>query len=374
MQQIFFWSALVYWGAGFLLLWRIPALSGGQEDGVAARTVAKISVVIPARNEARNIGTLLESLSRQDAQPLEILVVDDQSTDETAEIARGCADSGVRVIEAAERPPGWTGKNWSCHCGASEARGALILFLDADTRLTSRDSLGRLAEEYRRRGGMISVQPYHVVKKAYEQLSAFFNLLAMIGSNAFSAWSKPGEATGCFGPCILMDMEAYRRIGGHEAVKSQVVDDLALCRLARGAGMAVHDYEGRSAISFRMYPGGLRDLVEGWTKNMALGAGLADPRAVILLVVWFAGMSNALLSVLTLFGSWTPAAGALILGTYALYVAQIWLQLRRVGSFRFAAALLFPVLFLFFVAIFLYSILRLKIFRSVSWKGRSIKL
>ncbi|MFW6361114.1 MAG: glycosyltransferase [Spirochaetota bacterium] len=375
LQQLFLWSALVYWLSGFLLLWRIPPVRPRQDSAKAA--VGDISIVIPARNEAGNIGVLLESLTAQQSRPLEVFVVDDQSEDGTAEIAwqYSAAAPWIRVIQAADRPGDWTGKNWSCHCGAAAAKGSSILFLDADTRLEAKDALERLAAEHSQRGGMVSVQPYHRVHKLYEQLSGFFNLIVMVGSGAFDLWSRSGDADGCFGPCILTDRNEYSAVGGHAAVRGEVVDDLALCALFRRHGLGVHCFGGRGLISFRMYPGGLRSLIEGWTKNMAMGASLSKLRNIILLVVWFTGISNALLAVAVSSGPgaaavWSAAAA----GVYGLYAVQVYLQLRRVGGFSVAAALLFPLEFLFFVGVFVYSIIRTKLFGSVSWKGRSITI
>ena len=395
LQQLFLWSALVYWVSGFLLLWRIPAVGsvrdsfvdqeGRIDPGVfsSAKRAAEnsaveaMSIVIPARNEAGNIGVLLESLTAQQSRPLEVIVVDDQSGDGTAEIVwQYTAEAGwIRVISAAQRPEGWTGKNWSCHCGAAEAKGSLILFLDADTRLEAADALERLAAEHSRRGGMVSVQPYHRIHKLYEQLSGFFNLIVMVGSGAFDLWSRSGEADGCFGPCILMNRIEYTAVGGHAAVRGEVVDDLALCGLFRRHGLAVHCFGGRGLISFRMYPGGLRSLIEGWTKNMAMGASLSKVRNIILLVIWFTGISNALLAVAVSGGAAAVAVWSLLAAAvYVLYAVQVYIQLRRVGSFSFGAALLFPLEFFFFVGVFVYSIIRTKVFRSVTWKGRRIPI
>lgn len=398
MLHVFLWSAAAYWAAGFFLLWRIPklgrleagegTLAEGPGDGSGAEGIEtdlrRLSIIIPARNEAGALPFLLDSLKKQTRLPLEIIVVDDQSIDGTGDLARGYGDIGVRVIVSGERPKGWTGKNWSCHQGSLESQGDYLLFLDADTSLTAPDSLLRLLQDYRRRGGLLSVQPSHRVRALYEQLSGFFNLIVMIGSGAFSKWSRPGEAAGCFGPCILMSREDYRSIGGHEAVRAEVVDDLALSRLCRDAGIGVHCFGGRETISFRMYPGGLGSLVEGWTKNMAVGASLADLRTIILLVVWFTGISNAALMMAALAvqgaqgslssgGFWFPW-GLIVLAVYGLYVLQVFIQLRRVGSFHFAAALFFPLLFLFFVVIFLYSVVRVKVLHSVTWKGREIEI
>ncbi|MCF7949861.1 MAG: hypothetical protein K9M94_14825, partial [Spirochaetia bacterium] len=167
--------------------------------------------------------------------------------------------------------------------------------------------------------------------------------------------------------------------GGHAAVRGQVVDDLALWGLYRRRGLGVHCFGGRGVISFRMYPGGLASLVEGWTKNMAMGASLSKLRSILLLVIWFTGISNVSLAVWASAGAGASSAGAwwpvvLVAAVYGLYTAQVWVQLRRVGSFSLLSALLFPLEFLFFVGVFVYSIIRTRLFGSVLWKGRSIKI
>jgi glycosyl-4,4'-diaponeurosporenoate acyltransferase len=116
-----------------------------------------------------------------------------------------------------------------------------------------------------------------------------------------------------------------------------------------------------------MYPGGLASLVEGWTKNMAMGASLSKLRSILLLVIWFTGISNVSLAA---GGAWWSIAA--VVAVYGLYTAQVWVQLRRVGSFSLLSALLFPLEFLFFVAVFVYSIIRTRLFGSVSWKGRGM--
>jgi len=143
-----------------------------------------------------------------------------------------------------------------------------------------------------------------------------------------------------------------------------------------------------------MYPGGLASLVEGWTKNMAMGASLSKLRSIVLLVIWFTGISNVSLAVWALAAGGAKAAAAggvstalgalsasgawwsavVVAAVYGLYTAQVWVQLRRVGSFSLLSALLFPLEFLFFVGVFVYSIIRTRLFGSVSWKGRSIKI
>ena len=127
------------WAAGFLLLGRLRRCSAARAAGFAS-----VSVIIPARNEEHNLPTLLRSLASQPAKPREIIVVDDGSTDRTAEIAR---QLGATVIASQPLPDGWRGKTWACHQGAQAATGELLLFLDADTWFEP-DGLARILAGY----------------------------------------------------------------------------------------------------------------------------------------------------------------------------------------------------------------------------------
>jgi glycosyltransferase involved in cell wall biosynthesis len=141
------------WLAGFLILWRISTLPqpGDNEEGET------LSLVIPARNEVLRLPHLLASLKNQSHPPLEILVVDDHSDDDTAALAM---QGGARVLASAPLPKGWRGKTWACHQGAHAAKGKWLLFLDADVTLQP-TALGQILTACRANGGAVSVLPYH---------------------------------------------------------------------------------------------------------------------------------------------------------------------------------------------------------------------
>jgi 4,4'-diaponeurosporenoate glycosyltransferase len=156
--------------AAAVLFYRIPKL---PEAEAPAQSTPAVSIVIPARNEEKNLDLLLRDLTLQTLRPLEIICVDDASEDRTAEVARAY---GVRVLSVKDKPEDWTGKTWACQQGAEAAGGNLLLFLDADVRL-GRRGLEKLMSARRKSGGTISVQPYHRTEKNYEQLSLVFNLV-----------------------------------------------------------------------------------------------------------------------------------------------------------------------------------------------------
>jgi len=147
-----------------VLLARISFLGKGER-----KDSHSLSVIIPARNEEKRIVPLLESLRSQSVRPSEVCVVDDSSTDQTAEIVK---KHGYRVVQCPILPEGWTGKSWACWNGVHSTEGELLLFLDADVTL-KKDALERLLFEYERTGGLISVQPFHLMSRFHEYFSAF---------------------------------------------------------------------------------------------------------------------------------------------------------------------------------------------------------
>ena len=351
------------WSAGAWLLWRIPTCRS-QAKGAPA---ASPSVIVPARNEATTLPRLLSSLASQHPPPAEILVVDDDSADGTAAVAKA---AGATVVTPGPLPPGWTGKTWACHHGAQAATAPVLVFLDADTELEP-GGLERLQSEHDRRGGLVSAAPDHVTERPYERLSAFFNLVAMMGVDAFTPLRKR-QPRGAFGPCLVTSADDYRRAGGHEAVKGGVVEDVALAHRYTALGLPVTCLGGRGTVRYRMYPGGLGQLVEGWTKNFAAGAGATRPDTFVLVFVWISGCISAAWYV----GAALAGGGSLHLAAaatlYAAYAGQLAWMLRRIGRFGWATAAAYPVPLAFFLGVFSRSLVRTHVRKKVTWRGRSI--
>ncbi len=360
----------VAWVLGWWALGRLRRLSDvapAEVDG-AAPSGGRVTVVIPARNEELSLRGILGDLDRERPADCRVVVVDDHSTDATAAIAESFPF--VEVIPAPDLPDGWTGKCWACHTGASavEATAAdddVIVFLDADVRLEP-GALGRLSSELRRRGGLVSVQPFHSTDRPYEQLSALFNVIGVMGTGA----GGRGPVTGAFGPVLATSVGDYRTVGGHASVCDEVVEDLALAARYQQAGLGVDVLTGAAAIRFRMYPAGVRQLVEGWTKNFASGAGATRPGRLLAVIAWIVGMSSAATALLDGVRGNVPLAIGVTL--YALFVAQLAVMFRKVGSFGLLTAALYPLLVVFFFGVFARSTWRTHVRHSVEWRGRKI--
>jgi 4,4'-diaponeurosporenoate glycosyltransferase len=344
-ETLLLFATLALWSVGFLLLGRLRCCAQSS----APEPVRSVSVIIPARNEERNLPALLGSLAAQSVKPREIIVVDDGSTDRTAEIAQ---QLGARVVNSQPLPEGWRGKTWACHQGAQAATGQLLLFLDADTWFEP-EGLARVLANYS--GGAFSVGPFHVVRRAYEDLSLFFNFSMTVGT----------VPNGLFGQMLLVDRDSYRRVGGHEAVKGRTLENFFLAQQFRAGGIPTRSVTGRGVFSFRMYPGGLRELIAGWTKGFAAGAGQTPRGTLFLVVAWMIGLVFAPLG-------WLMTSDGLRWGAmYLLCAAQVAWFGRQIGAFRWFTALLYPVPLVFFFAVFARSAMRSG--KSVSWKGREIR-
>ena len=244
--MILLFVTLAQWSAGFLVLSRLRQCAGSA----AGKSVpaGRLSIIIPARNEEKNLPILLQSLARQSVHPGEIIVVDDASTDRTAEVAQ---QGGARVIRSLPLPEGWRGKTWACQQGAQAATGQFFLFLDADTWFET-EGLRRVLAEFLTGGGVLSVAPYHAVRDFHEQFSAVFNLVMLAGTGAFTVLGNRYPQRGLLGQFLLIERAVYERAGGHEAVKGRILENFWLAKQLRTTGVPLHCCSGRGVFSFRI--------------------------------------------------------------------------------------------------------------------------
>lgn len=357
---------LLPWSLAFVFLGRLRPCPPVSQD----LPTPSVSVIIPARNEEKRLPPLLASLKIQDYPDVEVILVDDDSTDRTAELGEA---AGCRVLRLNEPESGWLGKPYACWSGAKAARGEILVFLDADTLLAP-GGLRRIVATQARYGGLVSIQPYHRMERAYERLSAAFSLIMMAGIRSFTLAGGRIPPNGAFGPCMVCRRADYLRTGGHRLVRAEIIDDVALARALARRGVPTHNFIGQGVIAFRMYPHGIGDLIEGWTKNFARGAMTTDPLMLILIAAWVSGgmaACDALLDGLRAGGVWThwAVAGVIAYGAYAL---QIHWLLRRLGNFGWLTAATYPLSLVFFMAVFVRSLYLTLIRQRVSWKGRSI--
>lgn len=352
---------------GILMFWSLPVPLSHKRKSIQ---LPSISIIIPARNEAGRIKPLLRSLQQQSFQSFELLVVDDDSSDNTVEIA---TEYGAEVIRNQAKLSS-SGKSLACWRGAKQSKEKWLLFLDADTSFTDENGLEKLLLSYQQKGatGILSLQPFHTVYRLYENLSAVFNIIVIVGMNLFTVGKRRFKTAGSFGPCILCDRDDYFSIGGHEKIQSAIMDDIALGQAFLDKDLPVHCLGGKGTISFRMYPEGFKSMVDGWCKSFAIGSKSTHLVIMLMTIIWISG---SFISAGELLSSLISADALLILlsgALYTLYAVQTGWFARRCGNFKRWIFIFYPVLFLFFAAVFLYSLFRVYILRSVQWKGRKI--
>jgi GT2 family glycosyltransferase len=241
-----------------------------------------VSVLVPARDEAGNLRVLLPALLRTRYPALEVLVLDDGSRDETAAVARGFAssDERVRLVEGLELPDGWTGKNWACHQLTRHAHGRLLVFCDADV-VPGPDAVGRTVTALMATGaGALTAIPRDrsgsCLARGVVPLVASVPVAALLPLMLVPRVSSAAVSMGN-GQWFAWRRETYDRVGGHHAVRSDVLEDVRLARRVKAAGERLLVVAAPRDLVVRMY-GSAKALREGFGKNLYLLLG-AHPAA-----------------------------------------------------------------------------------------------
>jgi glycosyltransferase involved in cell wall biosynthesis len=245
-----------------------------------------VSIVIPARNEELNLASCLNSLVGQTGVMFEIIVVDDRSTDRTREIANSFSERGVYVIDAPTLPVNWTGKNNAVIAGAGAARGEWLLFTDADTHHLPGSLARALAEAREYQADMLSYSPEQIAVTFWEMavLPVVFAELARQypPTKVRDLHSSIAAANGQY---IVITREAYDAVGGHAAIASEILEDVALARAVKRSGRKIFFRYAADAVRTRMYRN-FSQLREGWAKNLALLFPRTGLLAVKTLLLW----------------------------------------------------------------------------------------
>jgi len=331
------------WSLGWLLLWSTRPLAtppGGRRP---------VAVVVPARDEADALASLLRPLVAQLRPGDELVVVDDHSADGTAAAAMSL---GVRTIPAPPLPTGWVGKPHACATGAAATSAPVLVFLDADVRPGPR-LLDGLATDVGP-GAVTSVQPWHEAVTPGERLVLLANVVALMGCGAFTVLGTRIRPDVAFGPVLAVERTTYDAVGGHghRAVRASLTEDIELAR-AVGASRL---FSSPVDASFRMYPDGLGQAVAGWSRTMV--AGLAATRWWLALgvVAWVWSLAGGP------FTGWVA---------YPLSAVQVWVLGRRAGRVGPVLAALYPVLVVT-LAVVVGRAAWLHARGTTSWKGRDV--
>jgi glycosyltransferase involved in cell wall biosynthesis len=358
----------------------IPVRAGIVFDQPEPEQLLELTVIVPARNEEQSLGECLRSLVAQSesvfelGRDWELIVVDDHSTDRTAETARSFP--GVRVIEAAKLEKGWTGKNNALWTAARKARGRWILFTDADTIHETGDLHRAMHEASRHKVGMLSYSPRQLVSGIWQRalMPLVFSELAMAYPPA--KVSDPNQRIAAAnGQFLLVEREAYRRLGGHPSVADRVLEDVELAFLAKRRRVGLRFRYAPDALSTRMYRT-TGAMIEGWTKNLALlfNNALATALWKVLDIVLLVGLPWL---AIRLWGArfsphsleWLGAGWVLLL----LWMRTLFRFYARVAksNFPFVDCAISPLGLPFFVVLLYRSWFKHRVLKQVDWKGRT---
>lgn len=252
----------------------LPARAGTVFDQPEPAELIELTVIVPARNEEDCLGACLRSLVAQSDDTFllgrnwDLIVVNDHSTDRTTEVAR--TFTGVTVTEAAKLEKGWTGKANAIWSAARTARGRWLLFTDADTVHEPGDLRRALHEAIRHKVGMLSYSPRQMVTGFWQRALMPLVFCELALAYPPSKVSDPNQRVAAAnGQFLLVEREAYRRIGGHPAVADRVLEDVELALLAKRRKVGLRFRYAEDALGTRMYRSTLA-MIEGWTKNIAL--------------------------------------------------------------------------------------------------------
>ncbi|MBN2073095.1 MAG: glycosyltransferase [Actinobacteria bacterium] len=333
-----------------------------------------VSILIPARNEEKNIKRCINSLLKQDYNNLEILVLDDNSTDRTAQevLKISAKDMRVRLVSGKPLPTGWMGKSYACHQLSRQADGDYLVFTDADTLHGSSSISSSLAALLKNRLDALSVFPRQIMVSIHERMVVVFIHIAIMVLLPISMICKLKTPKICIanGQFMMFRKKAYYRCGGHRSVKNAVIEDVALSKQAKSHGLRFMIFDGRAAVFCRMYHG-LKEVIRGFSKFifLAMSRSILKLTFVIKFLVMLFLMPFILLPLGLYFFHW-PARLLVLIATQV----AVTLVIKIVLAFRFRERMLdiiFHPLSIFYIAILSFNSVCQSIFsRKVYWKGR----
>jgi glycosyltransferase involved in cell wall biosynthesis len=360
-----------------MLIYREPGAASCGDTGTCLLSEG-VSVLIPARNEERVIAASIESLLASRGIEIEIIVLDDGSTDRTAEIVRNIAarDARVSLRSSPPLPGGWNGKQHACYALAQAARSNVLCFLDADVRLAP-EALAAMSGFLSRTGSdLVSGFPRQETETPLEWLLLpliHFVLLSYLPLAAMRALTAPGFAVGC-GQFLMVRRDAYRKTGGHAAIRTTMHDGLLLPQLFRRHGLRTDMADLTHFATCRMYQNASQ-VWRGLSKNAT--EGMATPARILpfTFLLLFGQVIPLLLAVSLAIApaSYSAHERALI---YVSVAASFVPRILSVWKYRqsLLSALLHPLGVTLLLVLEWYALIRKLAGQPVTWKERAYRM
>ena len=334
---------------------------------------ALVSILIPARNEEANIGRCLYSLIDQSYKNIEIIILDDDSTDYTFSIAKEISkkDKRIKIVKGMPIEKDWLGKNWACHQLSSIAKGDMLLFIDADTKLQSKTIEETIVEMEEFDIDLITLFPKRVTSTSVDKIISvtvgwfIFSCLPILFSNKNPIFSS------AFGQYLLFRKGAYFSIGGHESIKDNILDDFELGRSITREGFNLKVFDGTDRISTFSYSSE-REAIDGLSKSIF---PFFSNRLVPFFLLWILFMAMSIVPVLVIFGDLFQIR---LSRSKEVMAFLIWGSLTLswvISSYRSRQGLLpgifFPVVTTITAILGIFSVLSF-LFNNVVWKDRNL--
>jgi chlorobactene glucosyltransferase len=322
-----------------------------------------VSVLIPARNEEKNIEKCIKGMLIQDYENKEIIVLDDNSTDNTYRLASSFSTSNVKVLKGKALPTDWLGKNWACHQLAQETKGEYLLFVDADVEVTPEVISSAVCELEKSNVALLSIFPTQIIKSFGEYLIVpLMNWLLLTFLPLRFVYSCSSKAfVAANGQFMLWKKDGYFKISGHEKVKNKVVEDMELARLAKQNKLKVKTMLGGKLVFCRMYES-FNQAYNGFTKNFFAGF-LLRPFSFLVIIMFL------LIAFVLPFLFLMPPVYSFILIAFIL-ITRISVSIVS-NQNLFINVLLHPVQMLFMFWIGINSLIKFKT-KKIVWKQRKL--
>lgn len=331
----------------------------------------KVSILIPARNEENNIKKVIESSLKQNYPSFEVIVLDDNSTDKTYEIARNyeATNSNFKIIKGDKLPDGWFGKNWACYQLANNASGETLIFTDADNFFENDAVIKTVSILKQYDLDMFSVFPQQITTTFWEKLIIpIIDLIVYSGLILKTSYYFPFSLfAAANGQWIAFKKSSYEELGGHSSVKNQIVEDVALARFFKKNKKKILVGAGTGVIYGKMYDN-FKHIWSGLSKNLF---GLTDFKTIPFFIILILMLLVCVVPYFLLF----TLTNYFILILFIIILNIIWRVLLAINFKHniLYSTLLHPISILLITIIGINSFLKSK-FGVLSWKEREIIL